>query len=145
MIRQRRTTCNETKQIKKMNKSSLLELEPYDEHETHESKRKMLEVGWDITGRDYIPKRFVLQNGALFEGTAPEGHSQPWVFQDGENGATSLMMCEYQWQRQFRELLAVKSDDAGRQDIPRNSEGLPFFHGNAPHGHSQPWVFTNCN
>lgn len=141
MIRQRRITGNETKQIKKMNKSSLLKLEPYDEHETHESKKKMLEVGWDIPGREVIPKGFVLQHGALFEGTAPEGHSQPWVFQDGEDGATALMAWEYQ----FRELLAVKSDDAGRQDIPRNSEGLPFFHGNAPYGHSQPWVFTNCN
>lgn len=121
-----------------MNKSSLLELEPYDPDETYESKKKMLQIGNDIPGRDDIPKGFVLQNGALFEGAAPEGHSQPWVFQDGEDGATALMM-------QSRELLAVKSDDAGRQDIPRNSEGLPFFHGNAPHGHSQPWVFTNCN
>lgn len=145
MIRQRRITGNETKTIKKMNKSSLLELEPYDPDETHESKKKMLQIGNDIPGRDDIPKGFVLQNGALFEGAAPEGHSQPWVFQDGEAGATALMMREYQWQRQFKELLAVKSDDAGRQDIPRNSEGLPFFSGNAPYGHSQPWVFTNCN
>ena len=141
MIRQRRITGNETKPIKKMNKSSLLELEPYNPDETYESKKKMRQIGNDIPGRKDIPKGFVLQHGALFEGTAPEGHSQPCVFQDGEDGATALMAWEYQ----FRELLAVKSDDAGRQDIPRNSEGLPFFHGNAPYGHSQPWVFTNCN
>lgn len=141
MIRQRRITGNETKLNKKMSKFSLLELEPYDPDETCESKKKMLQIGWDIPGRDKIPKGFVLQNGALFEGTAPEGHSQPWVFQDGEDGATALMVWEYH----FRELLAVKSDDAGRLDIPRNSEGLPFFEGNAPTGHSQPWVFANCN
>ncbi len=125
--------------------AKLLTLKPYDEHEADENKKHMLKIGHDIVGRDDIPKGFVLQNGPLFEGVAPEGHSQPWIFQDG---AIALARRERQFredERQFRELLAVKSDDAGRQDIPRNSEGLPFFHGNAPHGHSQPWVFANNN
>ena len=38
-------------------------------------------------------------------------------------------------------LEAVKNDSDGREYISQDEEGLPFFKGRAPAGHSQPWVF----
>lgn len=36
----------------------------------------------------------------------------------------------------------VKYDTPGRETVPITSEGLPFFKGRAPEGHSQPWVYV---
>ena len=41
----------------------------------------------------------------------------------------------------WRRSLDLRSDVDGREDIPMDSEGLPFFSGCAPEGHSQPWLF----
>ena len=48
---------------------------------------------------------------------------------------------EDDWDAMFQQLVMVKSDTLGRPQIPQNDPNLPFFEGQAPPGHTQPWVF----
>ena len=50
-----------------------------------------------------------------------------------------------EWNEMFARLEAVRYDKKGRDDIPKDEEGLPFFNMAAPFEHSQPWVFSEPN
>ena len=68
------------------------------------------------------------------------GYSDPEDSDPEENVVAEKVLRCPEWERMYKRLEAVYYDTPGREDIPKNCEGVRFK-GAAPTGHTQPWLF----